>query len=256
MIELNVLRQDTELMNFHALHPKTKLTLLLTLYGLSFIYPSWFVYVFTIPVLFLLHLTHNTLKTWSLSLFIVLPYIGMLVLINGILVPTTQDGWFQFYSFALSQKSIQVTLEQTKSVVSLVFILFTLFKHTPRRVTLSSFQSSWVKMVLVLGLLILNSLKEASNSLQEMTFIQLTRTSKPRYSFFDRIKGLLSLMMSILNQQMMMSQQRQLSYALRGFQFNQVNASKHKVSTPQRRIITITIVLLLVLLGMEGLSWI
>jgi len=242
-------------MNFHALHPKTKLTLLLTLYGLSFIYPSWFVYVFTIPVLFLLHLTHNTLKTWSLSLFIVLPYLGMLLLINGILVPPTQEVWFQLYTFTLSPESVQATLTQTKSVVSLVFVLLTLFKHTSRHDLLSSFQSSWIRMMIVLGFLILNTVKEATESLKDLTFIQQTRTSKISFSFLDRLKGLIPLMISILNQQMMMSQQRQLSYALRGFQMNQVNSTYQPVSRFEKGIIIMTFILLIVLLGLEGQSW-
>lgn len=242
-------------MNFHTLHPKTKLTILLTLYGSSLIYPSWVAFTFTVPLLFLLHLTHGTLKTWFLSFLIVLSYFGMLLLINGILVTSTQEVWFQLYTFTLSPESVQATLTQTKSVVSGVFVFLTLFKHTSRRDLLSSFQSSWVRMMIVLGFLILNTVKEALVSLKELIFIQQTRTSKISFSFLDRLKGLIPLMMSILNQQMMMSQQRQLSYALRGFQMNQVNSTYQPVSRFEKGIIIMTFILLIVLLGLEGQSW-
>lgn len=242
-------------MNFHALHQKTKLTILFTVYGFSFIYPPWYVFLLTIPVLFVLHITHQTLKTWFLALLIVLPYLGMLLLINGILVPPTQEVWFQLYTFTLSPESVQATLTQTKSVVSLVFVLLTLFKHTSLHDLLSSFQSSWVRMMIVLGFLILNTVKEATESLKDLIFIQQTRSTKVSFTFFDRIKGLLPLMMPTLNRQMMMSQHRQLSYALRGFQLHQMKTSYHCVSRFEKGIISMTFLLIIVLLGLEGFPW-
>jgi energy-coupling factor transport system permease protein len=216
-------------MKLKNIHPNTKLMTAFMLIVLSFVFDARFTFLLIIPLCGIIHVTHYSLKTWWISWSFALPYIMMLTLITGFTLQSSQPLWFSFGSFSLNAEGLMHVLMRVKSIVALVFVTATIVIHTPRADILAAYPTpSWKASIAFLITSVLVNIQASQKQAKAILIAQQTRGVSTQGNLFKRMQSLWPLMMPIVIHSMMMNQQRQRTYLVRGYDIQKSQTLLHQ----------------------------
>jgi energy-coupling factor transport system permease protein len=228
------------------IHPHTKLITATALIVLSFVLDYRFTFLFIIPFLGTIHGLNQSFKTWLLAWVFALPYFVMLTLISGLTFQSSGPTWFSLGLFHLSEDILVHVLMRTKSIIAMIFVILSVSFHTSKEDFLASFSTpSTLGTIAYLMSNILVSLQEAKRHAKAISIAQQTRGVSTQGSLFNRLRSTLPLMMPLVIHGMMMNQQRQFAYTVRGFDVHQPKTLLHQcIKTKHEQTIEILVVVL------------
>lgn len=240
-------------MNITNIHPHTKLILAMALIVLSFVFDYRYTFLFLIPSLGFIHLLNYSVKTWLLSWGFALPYLVMLSLIIGITSTPTQSVWITIGVFSFGEEMMLNVLMRTKSIIAILFLVLSVTYHTKKEDLIASFPTpSTLGSIMFLITNIVISVQEAQRHSKAILIAQQTRGVSTTGTLVNRIKSIWPLMMPLVIHNMMMNQQRQLAYAVRGYDVHRPKTLLHQcIKTRKERsfeILTIGFTCLVLLL--------
>lgn len=241
-------------MKLKNIHPNTKLMTAFMLIVLSFVFDARFTFLFIIPLCGLIHLTHHSLKTWWISWSFALPYMMMLTLISGFTFQSNQPLWFSFGSFSLNAEGLMYVLMRVKSIIALIFLISTIIVHTPQEDILAAYPTpSWKASIAFLITSVLVNLQTSRKQAKAIMIAQQTRGVVTQGSIINRIRSLWPLMVPLVIHNMMMNQQRQRTYLVRGYDIQKSQTLLHPcIKTKKEQMFEMLLVLLTgVILGFK-----
>jgi energy-coupling factor transport system permease protein len=223
------------------IHPHTKLILAIALIVLSFVFDYRFTFLFLVPFLGFIHLLNHSFKTWLYSWGFALPYLIMLSLIVGITFIPSQPVWLTIGAFSFGEEMIFNVLMRTKSIIAILFVVLSVTYHTRKDDLIASFPTpSTLGSVVFLTTSILISLQEAQNHAKAISIAQQTRGVFTTGTLIRRIKSVWPLMMPLVIHNIMMNQQRQIAYTVRGYDVHHPKTLLHQcIKTKQERLIEV-----------------
>lgn len=205
-------------MFIEKIHPHTKVIFTLAMIFLSVINDYSVSFYIIIPMMIVLHIVNHSIKTFKTALYVIIPYLFMLVLIYGLLGEGTENNWFVLFNFKLNELIFFNILNRSKSVVVMVIVLSTLFKHTSSDSMLIAYSKHTLsKTVSFIFMNIKNTLSHSSLRAKNILIAQQTRGINTQGYFVIRLKALWPMMMPLTMSAMMDSQERQLTLYVRGF---------------------------------------
>jgi energy-coupling factor transport system permease protein len=228
-------------MSIKNIHPHTKLIIAFALIVLSFVLDYQFTFFFLIPSLGFIHLLNHSFKTWLISWSFALPYLVMLSLIVGLTFSPTQPVWINIGVFSFGEEMMFSVMMRTKSIIAILFVILTLTYHTRKDDLIASFPTpSSLGSMMFLTTSIMISLQEAQKHAKAISIAQETRGVYTTGTIMRRIKSVWPVMMPLVIHNMMTTQQRQLAYAVRGYDVhNPKTLLRQCIKTKQERLIEI-----------------
>jgi energy-coupling factor transport system permease protein len=222
-------------MFIEKIHPHTKVIFTLAMIFLSVINDYSVSFYIIIPMMIVLHIINHSIKTFKTALYVIIPYLFMLVLIYGLLGDGTENNWIVLFNFKLNELILFDILNRSKSVVVMVIVLSTLFKHTSSDSMLLAYSKHTLsKTVSFIFMNIKNTLSHLSLRAKNILIAQQTRGINTQGYFVTRLKALWPMMMPLTMSAMMDSQERQLTLYVRGFDIDALKENtqvlkKHKL---------------------------
>ena len=202
-------------------HPHTKLVLACSVFVLSLIYDFRFVFMGLVPMLALIHLISKTFKTWITCLLLISPYLALLLMITSITASPNGTLWVNFGVFQISNEIVLLVLNQSKSVVALVFLVMSLISFTPRKDWLAAYPCPSLGFTIVFILITISTtLTYAKQQAKAVAVAQQLRGVDIQGSILTRIKSIWPIIMPLSFFSIMMNQQHNLTYYTRGFDIN------------------------------------
>lgn len=205
-------------MFIEKIHPHTKVIFTMAMIFLSVINDYSVSFYIIIPMMLVLHIANHSIKTFMTALYVIIPYLFMLVLIYGLLGDGTENNWFVLFNFKLNELILFDILNRSKSVVIMVFVLSTFFKHTSSDSMLLAYSNHTLsKTVSFIFMNIKNTLSHLILRAKNILIAQQTRGVKTNGSLITRLRAVWPMMMPLTMSAMMDSQERQLTLYVRGF---------------------------------------
>ncbi len=222
-------------MFIEKIHPHTKVIFTMAMIFLSVLNDYTFSFYIIIPIMFVLHLINRSIQTFITSLIIVIPYLFMLMLIYGLLGELTDSNWIVIFNFKLNETVLIDILNRSKSVVVMIFMLSTLFKHTSSDSMLLAFSKhTSIKAISFIFMNVKNSLSHLRLRANNILIAQQTRGINTQGFIITRLRALWPMIMPLTMSAMLDSQERQLTLYVRGFDIesqrdNIETLKKHKL---------------------------
>ncbi|MBS3990768.1 MAG: hypothetical protein KGZ51_01745 [Erysipelothrix sp.] len=205
-------------MFIEKIHPHTKVIFSLAMIFLSAINDYTISFLVIIPLLFVLHIFNRSIKTFIVSMYVIVPYLFMLTLIYGLLGEVSSDNWIAIYNFKLNEVVLSSILYRSKTVVVMIFMLSSLFKHTSSDSMLLAYSNHvFAQTVSFLFMNIKNTLSHLKLRASNVLIAQQTRGINTQGFLTTRIRALWPMIMPLTMSAMMDSQERQLTLYVRGF---------------------------------------
>jgi energy-coupling factor transport system permease protein len=205
-------------MFIEKIHPHTKVIFSLAMIFLSAINDTTVSFFVIIPLLFVLHFFNRSIKTFITSMVVIIPYLFMLTLIYGLLGEVSTNNWIVIYNFKLNEVVLSNILYRSKTVVVMVFMLSSLFKHTSSDSMLLAYSNhGFAQAVSFLFMNIKNTLSHLKQRASNVLIAQQTRGINTKGLLTTRIRALWPMIMPLTMSAMMDSQERQMTLYVRGF---------------------------------------
>lgn len=222
-------------MFIEKIHPHTKVIFTMAMIFLSIFNDYTISFYIIIPIMLVLHIFNRSVKTFYTSLIVVIPYLFMLTLIYGLLGETTTNPWIAISNFKLNEIVLLNILNRSKSVVVMVFVLNTLFRHTSSDSMLKAYsKQTSIKTISFIFMNVKNTLSHLRLRANNILIAQQTRGINTQGFIVTRLRALWPMIMPLTMSAMMDSQERQLTLYVRGFDIesprdNIETLKKHKL---------------------------